>query len=190
MSLDVLPIDIAPANHEVFKCDFLQVEIGETSVLENRTVSRLERHSFSAVIFCLLLEYLPAPHQRWLCVEKAAQLLKEDGLLCIVTPDSSHMGRNSQQLKSWRQGLCLLGLTKVCYEKSQHFHGLVYRKPNKILQQLIREEAENVLGADRTDLFFIPQDFSTKIVEDNDIVELTEEERELIKESFFELPDL
>ena len=55
MSLDVLPIDIAPANHEVFKCDFLQVEIGETSVLENRTVSRLERDSFSAVIFCLLL---------------------------------------------------------------------------------------------------------------------------------------
>eukprot|EP00090_Calanus_glacialis_P020856 TRINITY_DN3218_c0_g1_i1.p1 TRINITY_DN3218_c0_g1~~TRINITY_DN3218_c0_g1_i1.p1 ORF type:complete len:322 (+),score=69.99 TRINITY_DN3218_c0_g1_i1:52-1017(+) len=188
--LDVLPIDIAPANSEVFKCDFLQVEIGESSVRENTTFSSLEKESFGVIIFCLLLEYLPAPHQRWLCVQKAVQLLREDGLLCIVTPDSSHMGRNSQQLKSWKQGLSLLGLSKVSYEKSQHFHGLVYRKPRKLLQHLISEDTEKIVGRDRKDLFYIPQDFSTTIEEVCDKVELTEEEREIIKDSFFELPDL
>ena len=53
--LDVLPIDIAPANSEVFKCDFLQVEIGESSVIENTTFSSLEKESFGVIIFCLLL---------------------------------------------------------------------------------------------------------------------------------------
>ena len=53
--LDVLPIDIAPANSEVFKCDFLQVEIGESSVRENTTFSSLEKESFGVIIFCLLL---------------------------------------------------------------------------------------------------------------------------------------
>eukprot|EP00092_Neocalanus_flemingeri_P015016 GFUD01016218.1.p1 GENE.GFUD01016218.1~~GFUD01016218.1.p1 ORF type:complete len:321 (-),score=89.20 GFUD01016218.1:7-969(-) len=188
--LDVLPMDIAPANSEVFKCDFLQVKIGEASVLENKTITSLGKESFQVVIFCLLLEYLPTPHQRWQCVRRAAQLLREDGLLCIVTPDSSHMGRNSQQLKSWRQGLGLLGLSKVSYEKSQHFHGLVYRKPRKLLQHLISKETEKVVGGDRNDLFYIPQDFSTTIDEEKcENVELTEEERETIKDSFFELPE-
>ena len=84
----------------------------------------------------------------------------------------------------------MLGLSKVSYEKSQHFHGLVYRKPRKLLQHLISEEAEKFVGRDGKDLFYIPQDFSTTIEEVCDIVELTEEEREIIKDSFFELPDL
>jgi len=188
--LDVIPIDIAPANSEVFKCDFLQVEIGENTVIENKTVKSLETKSFSVIIFCLLLEYLPAPHQRWVCVQKAAELLEQDGLLCIVTPDSSHMGRNSQQLKSWRQGLGLLGLSKVCYEKSQHFHGLVYRKPNSLVQKLIKENIENPIGENMKELFYIPQDFSTKIDGERENIEFTEEDRDLIKESFTELPDI
>jgi len=190
--LDVLPIDIAPANYEVFKCDFLQVKIGKAAVSDNRTIHSLEEESFNVIIFCLLLEYLPTPHLRWQCVSRAVQLLREDGLLCIVTPDSSHMGRNCQQIKSWRQGLSLLGMTKVKYEKSQHFHGLVYRKPRLILQQLISTEAE-IASVDkkREDCFYIPQDFSTSIVDENiERIELTEEEREDMKESFLELPML
>ena len=153
------------------------------------------------------LEYLPAPKQRWRCVQKAAQLLQEDGLLCIVTPDSSHMGRqqkkfheektllahfrNSQQLKSWRQGLSLLGLSKVSYEKSIHFHGLVYRKPNNFLQNLIKSDAESLLTRNREELFYIPQDFSTKIESPVPaVLEFNEEDRNIIKESFSELPDL
>jgi len=189
--LDILPIDIAPANNQVFKCDFLNVEVGVKTNIEDDVVKSLETNSFHVVIFCLLLEYLPAPNQRWRCVQKAAQLLREDGLLCIVTPDSSHMGRNSQQLKSWRQGLALLGLSKVSYEKSTHFHGLVYRKPNHFLQNLIKSDAESLLTRNREELFYIPQDLSTKI-EDSvpAFLELSEEDRDIIKESFSELPDL
>jgi len=188
--LDVLPIDIAPANSQVFKCDFLHVKIEEKTVIENDTVKSLESDSFNVIIFCLLLEYLPAPDQRWRCVQKAFQLLKEEGLLCIVTPDSSHMGRNSQQLKSWRQGLSLLGLSKVSYEKSQHFHGLVYRKPPCPVQNIIREDGVNLLGENGKELFYIPQDFTTKICESPVNLDFTEEERDLMKESFSELPDI
>jgi hypothetical protein len=95
-------------------------------------------------------------------------------------------------LKSWRQGLSLLGLSKVSYEKSQHFHGLVYRKPRKLLQHLISEMTEKLGGGEgRENFFYIPQDFSTTI--DDEVcedVELTEEEREIIKDSFCELPDI
>jgi len=159
-------------------------------VIENDTVKSLESDSFNVIIFCLLLEYLPAPDQRWRCVQKAFQLLKEEGLLCIVTPDSSHMGRNSQQLKSWRQGLSLLGLSKVSYEKSQHFHGLVYRKPPCPVQNIIREDGVNLLGENGKELFYIPQDFTTKICESPVNLDFTEEERDLMKESFSELPDI
>ena len=86
----------------------------------------------------------------------------------------------------------MLGMTRVTYEKSQHFHGLVYRKPRLILQQLISTEAE-IASVDkkREDCFYIPQDFSTSIVDENiERFELTEEEREDMKESFLELPML
>jgi len=189
MFLDVLPIDIAPANSQVRRCDFLHVKIEGKTVIENYAVKSLEADSFSVIIFCLLLEYLPVPKQRWHCVQKAFQLLKEDGLLCIVTPDSSHMGRNSQQLKSWRQGLGLLGLSKVAYEKCQHFHGLVYRKPTCLIQSLLRDEGVNLLGENGEDLFYIPQDFTTTICEAPVNLEFTEEERDLMKECFSELPD-
>ena len=53
--LDVLPIDIAPANSQVFKCDFLHVQIEEKTVIENDTVKSLESDSFNVIIFCLLL---------------------------------------------------------------------------------------------------------------------------------------
>ena len=39
------------------------------------------------------LEYLPSASQRLKCIENAIKILKVDGLLCIVTPDSSHMGK-------------------------------------------------------------------------------------------------
>ena len=51
-------------------------------------VSELPACAFHVVVFCLLLEYLPAPAQRWTCCMQARRLLMGDGLLVIVTPDS------------------------------------------------------------------------------------------------------
>jgi len=66
----------------------------------------------------------------------------EGGVLCIITPDSCHQARNSDQLSSWKLGLGLLGLSKVTYTKSKHFHGLVYRKPSLLQMHLIKNETK------------------------------------------------
>jgi len=107
-----LPLDLAPANPAVLRCDFLHVDIGCETVVEGGQLLSLAREAFNAVVFCLVLEYLPSPGQRLVCLERGAALLREGGLLCIVTPDSSHPGKNCQQLKAWRRGLAALGLSK------------------------------------------------------------------------------
>ena len=53
--LDVLAIDIAPAQPSVIKCDFLQVEMGNRDLMEDNSVKSLKRQSYDAVLFCLLL---------------------------------------------------------------------------------------------------------------------------------------
>merc|ERR1711974_157388 len=79
-------------------------------------------------------------------VEKAIGALEEGGLLCIVTPDSCHQARNSEQLSSWKLGLGLLGVAKVTYTKAKHFHGLVYRKPSCFQMELVKLEAMEGIG--------------------------------------------
>ena len=90
------------------KGDFLRIDVGDQEQINNEEVNGLKKESFHVVIFCLLLgktlgkkyfsdvkilEYLPSARQRLQCIEKAIQLLSVDGLLCIITPDSSHMGK-------------------------------------------------------------------------------------------------
>ena len=91
------------------KGDFLSIDVGDQEQINNEEVTGLKKESFHVVIFCLLLgktrsktiflfyvnilEYLPSARQRLKCIEKAIQLLSVDGLLCIITPDSSHMGK-------------------------------------------------------------------------------------------------
>ena len=101
-------LDIAPASECVLRSDFLSVNISQEEDIDSRYVRGLREDSFHVVIFCLLLgklfqiiiifssnylEYLPSASQRLKCIENAIKILKVDGLLCIVTPDSSHMGK-------------------------------------------------------------------------------------------------
>ena len=53
--LDVLAIDIAPAQPSVIKCDFLQVGTGNRDLIEDNSVKSLKCQSYDAVLFCLLL---------------------------------------------------------------------------------------------------------------------------------------
>ena len=85
------------------------METGHEDVIEEDSVKSLKEHSYDAILFCLLLgklknssstvmshllsEYLPSASQRYECVKKSLKLLTEDGLLCIITPDSSHQGK-------------------------------------------------------------------------------------------------
>ena len=75
----------------------------------------MPKESFEAVIFCLLLEYIPSPSLRLKAVEKAVELLKPAGLLLIVTPDSNPANKNQPQMKSWRLALAHLGVKSLIY---------------------------------------------------------------------------
>jgi 25S rRNA (adenine2142-N1)-methyltransferase len=56
-------------------------------------VEALPAQAFDVVIFSLLLSYMPSPRQRFACCAKARQVLKTNGLLLIITPDSNHVGK-------------------------------------------------------------------------------------------------
>jgi len=197
--LDVLPIDIAPANNKVKKCDFLSAKLGKANIYQDREVVALSRRGFCCVIFSFLLEYLPTTRQRYECVKKAVDLLEEDGLLVVVTPDSCHETKNSRQLKDWRTGLALMGLAKVTYEKTKHFHGLTYRKVSEKHAQLVKLEVRKKLSIFNDEpteeyiskLFYIPQDFNQSDKEEKQKnVQFTEEERVGLIEDFLELPGI
>ena len=188
-NLDVVAVDIAPSTPSVIKCDFLQVEIGaNTHVSEDKQIQTLGRKSFNVVIFCMLLEYLPSTRQRFQCIKKSVELLMEDGLLCIVTPDSSHQAKNMHQIKSWRRGLQRMGMRNVAYHKSKHFHGIVCRKPSQIVHDLTKEESANEDMDNVEEMFFILQD-SVKDCE-VDLVDHVELDRDSFVTDFQELPDL
>ncbi|KAG7176654.1 S-adenosylmethionine sensor upstream of mTORC1-like isoform X2 [Homarus americanus] len=104
------------------------VEPKTDQVPRDETVACLEGGSFDAVVFCLLLEYLPSPKHRFLCCQKAYNLLRHNGILCVITPDSKHQNANVHLYKLWKITLGYIGFSRTKYEKLTHFHGMVFRK--------------------------------------------------------------
>ncbi|RZC36591.1 DUF3321 and/or Methyltransf 23 domain containing protein [Asbolus verrucosus] len=165
----VIPIDIAPANSDVYKCDFLNLKLTPTThCISDSEISELQQESFDMVVFSLLLEYLPSPVQRHLCCAKAYSLLKTEGILIIVTPDSKHVGANAKIMKSWRFILAKLGLSRIKYEKLSYLHCMAFRK------SLHKEVAQRwALLQDEKQFFsemVIPQDFK-KFEESHNLVD-------------------
>ncbi|XP_050354838.1 S-adenosylmethionine sensor upstream of mTORC1 [Nymphalis io] len=126
--LDVLAIDLCPANEYVMECDFLQVLIGADTKLIKNKVEQLQENYFDIVTFCFLLEYIPTSEMRIKACENAYRLLKIGGLLLISTPDSKHVGANSKLMKCWRHTLATLGFSRIRYEKFRHMHCMAFRK--------------------------------------------------------------
>ena len=90
------------------QCDFVNVKVIDDESKEHRTdietngtnrIESISANSFEAVVFCLLLEYLPIARLRYNVCQKAFKVLKNRGLLIIVTPDSSHQGKNLDQVQ-------------------------------------------------------------------------------------------
>lgn len=130
---EVTAVDIAPAIEDVFECDFLNVALGDSAVMTSedkqpRNITQLEIKSFDVIVFSLLLEYLPTSEQRLACCEKAGKLLRDEGLLCIITPDSKHLGANAKLMKTWRYALAQIGLSRIKIEKLEHITCMVFRK--------------------------------------------------------------
>lgn len=154
-------IDIAPAVPCVYKCDFLNVPTDTAKHLglnkSNELVS-LPENFYDVVVFSLVLEYLPSPEQRSLFCKKAYDLLKNEGLLFIITPDSKHVGANYKIMKTWKFLLAEMGFSRIKYEKLPHIHCMAFRKSLdcKITQRWARlHQDHSFYGA-----FVIPQDFN------------------------------
>lgn len=177
---DVTAIDLAPSCDEVLQCDFLSLQVGSENIFsENeKQVVQLTAVSFDTIVFCLLLEYLPSPEQRYACCEKAYDLLKNGGLLLIITPDSKHVGANAKFMKSWRHVLSHLGFMRIKYEKLPHAHCLAFRKC--FYKEVAIRWASLQKFSTEDQLFryknkiFIPQDFTT-VVKDETVDTVTDD---------------
>lgn len=168
----VTAIDIAPYSKDVIKCDFLNLKVNDNKRYseDRETLIEMPKNSFDAVIFSLVLEYIPCPKQRYLCCEKAYQLLKSGGILLIVTPDSKHAGANTKVLNTaWKVVLAQLGFMRISYEKLPHVHCMTFRKCFYKESALKRINWNKI--TDNSELFyssqiFIPQDFQSKKTSD------------------------
>lgn len=126
--LDVLAIDLCPANDSVKECDFLNVSIATDTIIDGKKVIQLQENYFDIITFCFLLEYIPSSELRILACNNAYKLLKVGGVLIINTPDSKHVGANSKLMKNWRYSLAMMGFSRIKYEKYPHMHCMAFRK--------------------------------------------------------------
>ena len=111
-------------------------------------IKQLPGEFFSVVVFCLLLSYLPAKEQRFECCRKAHQLLRDGGLLLIITPDSSHQNKNMKMIKSWKTAIEAIGFVRWKYHKSEHTHCMAFRKKapcRNLIQEHDRETLSQML---------------------------------------------
>ncbi|XP_037899559.1 S-adenosylmethionine sensor upstream of mTORC1-like, partial [Glossina fuscipes] len=129
---EVTVADLCPSTDDVLQTDFLNVQIksmeNPTVGLENNTVTYLPTIYYECVVFSLLLEYMPSSEQRINCCSKAYELLRPQGILIIITPDSDHVGRNAVLMKNWRHTFNCLGFMRIRFEKLPHITCLVFRK--------------------------------------------------------------
>ena len=192
--LNVVAIDIAPATPDVYFCDFLNVKIDKMiSRHSDNSISELSADLFHIVVFSLLLEYLPCPKQRHLCASNAYKVLKPEGLLFIITPDSKHASANASIMKSWRIVFAQLGMTRVYYEKLPHVHCMAFRKGiyPEVPQHWVSKQKCEVLKQENSYGLYIPQDFQEMIESsesDSSKVERTSADDRVLVDMFSELP--
>lgn len=161
---EVTAIDIAPANNTVYKCDFLNVNVCDRILIDNGVVHSLKSSSFYVVLFSLILEYLPCPHQRLLCCKKAYDLLIPEGVLIVITPDSKNSNCNMDIVKSWRYLFAEMGFRRIKQEKLPYINCMIFRK--SLNSEIARRWAKLNERYKVYDLLVIPQDFNKQIVEE------------------------
>ncbi|XP_054708224.1 S-adenosylmethionine sensor upstream of mTORC1-like isoform X2 [Uloborus diversus] len=179
-------IDLTPATEDVLECDFLSAEVVPYSKKVDTDVNSpivLYEASFDIVIFSLVLEYLPKPEQRAIFCYKAWQLLQENGICIIITPDSKPVNYNAKLMKKWRDGLELIGLQRIQYEKLEHLHCMAFRK---ILTSPTTEDLQVL-----PNYLCIPQDTNKNSSEEENMTinsERTDIENTTVSSHFSELP--
>ncbi|XP_033018912.1 S-adenosylmethionine sensor upstream of mTORC1 [Lacerta agilis] len=189
-------IDIVPAVESVYKCDFLNLQIQQPLQLAQdaidaflkqlkNPIDSLPGELFHIVVFSLLLSYFPSPYQRWICCKKAHELLVLNGLLLIITPDSSHQNRHAMMMKSWKIAIESLGFKRFKYSKFSHMHLMAFRK-------ISLKTTSDLVSRNYPGMLYIPQDFNSIEEEEfsnNSCYIRSDAEDEQLAYSFMELPD-
>ncbi|XP_070559505.1 S-adenosylmethionine sensor upstream of mTORC1-like [Ptychodera flava] len=189
-------IDISPAVDTVHKCDFLNLQLNPPLQLAsdsvntflrnlNDPIDTLPKECFHVVVFSLLLSYFPSPYQRWICCQKANQLLQKNGLLLIITPDSSHQNKHTSMMKSWRRAIESMGFKRWKYVKYMHMHFLAFRKVSSA-------ESSLIMGDANPEMLYIPQDFhdtAEECIFTDAFSRQSDSDDQSIKDAFSELPN-
>ncbi|XP_063783340.1 S-adenosylmethionine sensor upstream of mTORC1 isoform X2 [Pseudophryne corroboree] len=188
-------IDIVPAVETVYKCDFLNLQIQRPLQLAadaldaflkqlKSPIDYLPAELFHVVVFSLLLSYFPSRYQRWICCKKAHELLALNGLLLIITPDSSNQNRHAMMMKSWKIAIESLGFKRMTYSKFSHMHLMAFRKTSL-------KTTSDLITRNYPDMLYIPQDFNYVAEEEysSSYYARSELEDEQLAYTFSELPD-
>lgn len=154
----------------------------ESFLTQGKQVKILPSKLFHVVVFSLLLSYFPSAVQRWKCCRKAYQLLRPNGLLLIITPDSSHQNKNAAMMKSWKTGIESSGFVRWKYEKQTHLHCMAFRKVAPC------HSCNRSNG--NAEMMYIPQDFQEEEDDGCFVGWQREEDDSVIMGCFSELPNL
>lgn len=165
-NFEVIAVDIAPSKSSgVFKMDFTDVTILEETTFDSchNRLTNLPARYFDVVVFSLLLEYLPSSEQRIKCVQNAYEVLDNEGLLVIITPDSKHVGANAKLMKNWRYVISLMGFNRIRFEKMEHVTCMIFRKciHESVARRWATLHKQDFMGEELN----IPQDFNDNIEE-------------------------
>jgi len=174
--MEVTAIDLHPASADsgVLTCDFLNVDIGhhvDVNVDPTGHVISLPACRYHAVVFSLLLGYLPTTSMRWRACVRASELLTDGGVLAVAEPDSSHEGRNAGHHLQWKLALATIGLYRFRHEKLTHLRCSAYVKVQNgpaldALASKAALESRRRLNVDMsmrvTSMLVIPQDRTTR----------------------------
>ncbi|RXM28084.1 putative methyltransferase BTM2-like [Acipenser ruthenus] len=189
-------IAIVPAVQSVYKCDFLNLQLQQPLQLAQDAVDAflkqlknpidaLPGELLNVVVFSLLLSYFPSPYQRWICCKKAHELLALNGLLLIITPDSSHQNRHAMMMKSWKIAIESLGFKRYKYVKFSHMHLIAFRKVSL-------KTTGDLVSRNYPEMLYIPQDFNNAEEEEYSDVAVqvrSDLEDDQMAYNFMELPD-
>lgn len=167
----ITAIDIAPSSSDVLYCDFISVSIEKDELIEDGKLVKLKESSYHVVLFSLLLEYLPSSEQRIKCCQQAYDSLIFEGLLIIITPDSSNQHKNMKLLKNWRWVLAKMGFRRIKIEKLTNLSCLAFRKG--IIKEISSLWAVNNYESHMEYKFEIPQD-REKIIEEKSALNTNE----------------
>ena len=90
---------------------------------------------------------------RYQSCQRARRVLRRDGLLIVIAPDSNHQNKGTEWMKRWRRGIETAGFTRWRYEKTSHLHCMAFRAINVPSVELTDRNLER-----HHPLLAIPQD--------------------------------